>query len=122
MGREVEIQVKQRSTVLTLLEDSIKRFPDLEELLFTEDSKLHSWITILKNGRNINIFDGLKTKVTEGDVIAIFPPVAGGKRSNKLTLEQSIQNKRGNQGKNQRRVSETPQVSIALASSGYSSS
>jgi molybdopterin converting factor small subunit len=40
--------------------------------------QLGSWVVILINGRNMNIFDGLDTELNDNDVVAIFPPVAGG--------------------------------------------
>jgi len=32
----------------------------------------------MKNRKNINSLDGLETKLSEGDEVAILPPVAGG--------------------------------------------
>jgi molybdopterin synthase sulfur carrier subunit len=33
---------------------------------------------ILVNGRNVHHLDGIRTKLAQGDVVAIFPIVAGG--------------------------------------------
>jgi molybdopterin synthase sulfur carrier subunit len=33
---------------------------------------------ILKNGRNIHFLSGLDTQLDDGNLIALFPPVAGG--------------------------------------------
>ncbi|MHA1648787.1 MAG: MoaD/ThiS family protein [Candidatus Helarchaeota archaeon] len=33
---------------------------------------------MLVNGRNINFLDGRNTKLKDGDVVAISPPIAGG--------------------------------------------
>jgi len=35
-------------------------------------------VNVLKNGRNIHFLNGLETPLSEGDVIALFPPAAGG--------------------------------------------
>ncbi|MHA1968977.1 MAG: MoaD/ThiS family protein [Candidatus Hodarchaeales archaeon] len=35
-------------------------------------------VIILINGRNINIFEGIETKLVNCDAIAIFPPTTGG--------------------------------------------
>ena len=35
-------------------------------------------LIVLKNGRNIMVLEGLKTKLEDKAVIALFPPGAGG--------------------------------------------
>ena len=50
----------------------------MREALMSETGDLRDHIVILKNGRPIGIFGGLNTKLENDDIIAIFPPVAGG--------------------------------------------
>lgn len=40
--------------------------------------KLRSTVNILVNGRRIDLLQGMKTHLKDGDVVAIFPPVSGG--------------------------------------------
>ena len=76
--REVEFTVTKGSTIIVFLNQLIKQFPTMNELLFDENDQLHTWISILKNGRNIKALDGINTPLSDGDVLAVFPPVAGG--------------------------------------------
>ncbi len=46
--------------------------------LFDEEGKLHRYIKLLINGRGIHLLQGLDTPLSDGDIIAVFPPVAGG--------------------------------------------
>jgi sulfur-carrier protein len=43
-----------------------------------ESGQLRSSVNILCNGRNIKYLNGLDTRLADEDVIAIFPPIAGG--------------------------------------------
>ncbi len=61
--------------LLTLL---IKRFPAFQDELFSDNNQLKPHIHIFVNGRNIIHLKGLSTPITNGDEIALFPPVAGG--------------------------------------------
>ena len=72
--RELFLDSTTVSGVLDLL-TSIK--PELRDVLF-EEGALRPYITVLLNGRNINEIDGMMSALSEGDEIAIFPPVSGG--------------------------------------------
>jgi molybdopterin synthase sulfur carrier subunit len=72
--RELFLDSTTVSGVLDLLA-SIK--PDLWDVLF-EDGSLRPYITVLLNGRNITEIDGVMSALSEGDEVAIFPPVSGG--------------------------------------------
>ena len=67
-------------TVGAVLEKFIGEYSEtLDKTLINPESKeLQQYILILLNGRNIRFLDGRDTKLKEGDVIAISPPIAGG--------------------------------------------
>lgn len=46
--------------------------------LFDNSGNIKQYVKILKNGRHIEFLDGTHTKLEEGDVVAMFPPAAGG--------------------------------------------
>ena len=76
--REIRLTLPLGSTVVHLLGKVIGEYPSLQGLLLDNNLQLGSWVVILINGRNMTIFNGIHTKLNEGDIIAIFPPVAGG--------------------------------------------
>lgn len=72
-----EVGLRQAPDVRTLLgllcESAEKR-----QRIFDVQGNVHSEITVLKNGRNILFLDGLDTKLSAGDTVAVFPPTHGG--------------------------------------------
>jgi molybdopterin converting factor small subunit len=91
-GAEKEIELESGSTIQDLLNvlcDSRR----CRQKIFDRSGKLKPYIKILKNGRNIPLFEdtrielegkriqflgGIHTELEDGDVVAIFPPVGGG--------------------------------------------
>ncbi len=59
-----------------VLQDLEEEYPDLD--FFTETGELREFLSILRNGRDIELIDGLNTPLTDDDKLSIFPPVAGG--------------------------------------------
>lgn len=51
--------------------------PFLHKLL-NEDGSMHAGTIILVNRKNIHHLEGLQTPVCDDDVVAMFPPGAGG--------------------------------------------
>ena len=51
---------------------------EFTEYLYDEKGEVQNYIQILINGMGIKALQGSKTKLKEGDTVAIFPPVGGG--------------------------------------------
>jgi molybdopterin synthase sulfur carrier subunit len=78
IGNEVELVLPEGETIGTLLSDIAERHPVLQRQMFVKTGELKEFINILINGRNIAFLDNMATIVVDGDIIALFPPVAGG--------------------------------------------
>ena len=50
----------------------------VEYVYDTKTGKVRGFLQFLVNGRSTASFEGLKTKLSDGDVLAIIPPIGGG--------------------------------------------
>jgi molybdopterin synthase sulfur carrier subunit len=75
---EKEISLPEGETVGGLLKGLCKVHSGLQGKLFNAAAELKPYVIILKNGRNVASLQHLDTVISDQDVIAIFPPVAGG--------------------------------------------
>ena len=66
------------ATIRSLLAELTGQYKGLYELLFFAPDTLRDFVNILQNGRNIHFLAGLDTPLEDGDIIALFPPAAGG--------------------------------------------
>jgi MoaD family protein len=78
MDKEVDIEIPEGADISRLLELLCRRYEGLYDELFDRKGSLKDYVNILKNGRNIYFLDDLATRLEDGDIITIFPPVAGG--------------------------------------------
>ena len=70
----------RKVTVETVLE-TLKQFhgkPFVEYVYDSINGEVCSFLQFLVNGKNATTINGLKTEITDGDVLAILPPVGGG--------------------------------------------
>ncbi len=79
-GKKVdEIQLQNTITVdelLTLLSEKYGK--NFREYIYNKKGDMQGFLSVLVNGKNINIMQGFDTKLQENDVVAILPPVGGG--------------------------------------------
>lgn len=78
MPRELDINMAGGASVSALLDRLCTRYPGLHEQIFDGTGAIKPYVNILKNGRNVAFLDDLRTALEDGDIVAIFPPVAGG--------------------------------------------
>jgi len=70
----LSIKASSMRQVLAMLQIE---YPALRSAL-CDDGEVRSYITILVNGKDIRELEALSTSLTDGDEVAIFPPVSGG--------------------------------------------
>jgi molybdopterin synthase sulfur carrier subunit len=77
--KEEEVESAGIINVKELLTQLSKKYGiKFTDYIYDEKGNVRTYIQILINGRGIEIFQGLETKLKEGDTVAIFPPVGGG--------------------------------------------
>lgn len=76
---KLELSAVENETIGQLLDRVQQRIaiPFLHKLL-DDDGQLHAGTIILINRYNIRHLDMLESKICDGDVVAFFPPGAGG--------------------------------------------
>ena len=78
-GRTVEMEIPEHATVNDLIAAVCQRFPPMREMLLDERGELRGHVHVFVNGRDAPYLeDALQTAVATGDMIDIFPAVAGG--------------------------------------------
>jgi molybdopterin synthase sulfur carrier subunit len=82
-GKKEEILEFSRRETATV-DNVLKRLAELHGKSFVEyvydyrTGEVRSFLQFLINGRSVSAFKGLDTKLSDGDVLAIIPPVGGG--------------------------------------------
>lgn len=71
------LQLSEDAAIYGLLEE-LKKDSFLAGKLFGDNGELRDIFIVLVNGRRMDNLNGLDTALAEGDVVSIFPPVAGG--------------------------------------------
>jgi len=78
LGRDIQVELDEGSKVRELLDILCLSQQRLKSALFDESGKVREYFILMKNRKDINSFEGLETKLSDGDEVAILPPVAGG--------------------------------------------
>lgn len=67
-------------SVREILDELVRNYGDkFYKAIFDEKTgKIRRYYSVLVNGRNIYLIDGLDTRLRDGDTVSIFPPVGGG--------------------------------------------
>jgi len=77
--KEEQIELSGSVTVEGLLRQLSKTYgTDFKDYVYDELGNVRGHLQFLVNGNSITALQGFKTKLKEGDQLAILPPVGGG--------------------------------------------
>jgi molybdopterin synthase sulfur carrier subunit len=65
-------------TVGDIVNDLVKRYPQMGEQLLSSDGRLHRFVNVYLNGQDVRYLQVLDTPVSERDSVIILPAMAGG--------------------------------------------
>ncbi|RQD92387.1 MoaD family protein, partial [Methanosalsum natronophilum] len=69
----------EAKNLIELLHKFIDEYPDANSIVFEDSGNdLQGYINIFINGTNIMHLDGINSSLSDGDEVAILPPVSGG--------------------------------------------
>jgi len=78
LGKDLRVELKDKSTVKELLDGLCVSHQRLKSALFDESGRVREYVILMKNRKDVDSLDGLKTTLSESDEVAILPPIAGG--------------------------------------------
>jgi sulfur-carrier protein len=66
------------TNVKELIHDIVRQYPEFKDKVLSDDGQLHRFINVYANDEDVRYLEGIDTKVSDGDTVAILPAVAGG--------------------------------------------
>jgi len=76
--RVIAVDSDPGDTVGDALDALLDAYPALRDRVLDEDGGVADHVNVLRNGRSVHYDDGLDAVLSEGDELALFPPVSGG--------------------------------------------
>jgi len=78
--RDFDVELPAGAPIGELLKRLVALRPKLRGKILDRNGSLPRYLAVFVNGRDIRHLSGLETPVQPDDEVAIFPPVAGGRR------------------------------------------
>ncbi|KUG20419.1 MAG: MoaD family protein [Methanomicrobiaceae archaeon] len=78
IGTEVEVDAEDGATVADAIRQACAGSPEGRAAIFSDSGTFQEHVILMLNGKRLDAGIAADTKVADGDLIAVFPPVAGG--------------------------------------------
>ena len=78
LGTSLEMEGEEGMSVAALVQRAASGNPEGYHALFDEEGEFRNFVIVMRNRKRIRTGDAGTVRISEGDEIAVFPPVAGG--------------------------------------------
>ena len=78
LGTDILVEKKSGTAVASLVKEIAQNKKEGYDAIFDEKGNFHEFVIVMRNGKRLEPTETRTVKVTDGDEIAVFPPVAGG--------------------------------------------
>jgi molybdopterin synthase sulfur carrier subunit len=75
---EQAVVESRAGTIADVIDALDTRFPGIKEQLIAGNDELHRFVNVYLNDEDVRYLEGLDTKASDGDTLALLPSVAGG--------------------------------------------
>lgn len=78
LGTDIMVNVAENRGLLEVVSDVAQKNREGYDALFDKNGVFFDYVILMQNGKRVETSDAQKIMVSDGDEIAVFPPVAGG--------------------------------------------
>lgn len=78
LGKDLQVELREGSAIKELLDILCASHKNMKSAIFDESGRVREYVILMKNRKNVDFLEGLETTLSDGDEVAIFPPIAGG--------------------------------------------
>lgn len=78
LGNEIPVTPQEGMTLSRVIQEVAGKNREGYDAIFNAGGSFHEFVILMKNGKRIGIADAERMTISDGDEIAVFPPIAGG--------------------------------------------
>lgn len=78
LGTDIIVEPSSGTALAGLIREVAGKKREGYDAIFDEHGSFREFVILMRNGKRLEPADAEKAQVTDGDEIAVFPPVSGG--------------------------------------------
>ena len=78
LGTDITVEPAEGTSFTDLVRQVARRKKEGYDAIFDGNGTFREFVILMRNGKRVEAADAEKVQISEGDEIAVFPPVSGG--------------------------------------------